>query len=135
MKKDYVFLIKNTFICWTRFKIATLLKTYHEEYCLLFQKSGSFCHKVNVQNTPPPTVGFHSLFKDPIPQQTYFLEASICTASHCKSKERLTRPWAHIQCMQRSLTFDGNTKNIWSQSFPFNFHNNMLFTENTLEPF
>ena len=41
MKKDYAFLIKNTFICWTRFKIAKFLKSTTK----LIMKNSVSCFK------------------------------------------------------------------------------------------
>ena len=60
-------------VCWTRLK--TPKKFYQlptnlpERTCLLFEKSGNVFHRANVQIglTPPPTVRFRLLFKDPPP--------------------------------------------------------------------
>ena len=47
--------------------------TYQKELCLLFEKSGNFFHRGNVQIdlTTPTPVCFCSLFKDPPPLSTF----------------------------------------------------------------
>ena len=44
--------------------------------------------------------------------KVYIKQIQICVeVGYFKSKKRPPRPWTQTQCMERSMTFDGNTKN------------------------
>ena len=80
-KKVYDFLIKSTFICWTRLKTKKHLATGKQ----LIRKNSACCLKIRLffsqserkdRPDPPPPVNFSLLYKNPSPfsaRRTSFL--------------------------------------------------------------
>ena len=54
----------------------------HQKNCLLFEKSDNFFQSKTTDRLDPLPVCFRSLFKEPPPRRTYFLNASMCQLSN-----------------------------------------------------